>query len=319
MVSMAKDNEEKKGAGVFGAKPGTARRLDAGLSGKRYSTPFLTRLARRRWWIQTGFLLVWLDPLLLRLHTVCAPVFHCYSCPLATFACPIGVLANFSAIHLVPLVVLGTLAVAGAVLGSFVCGWACPFGFLQDLVARIPTRKFALPAWLGYGRYGVLGVFVLAIPYLFGEQHPLFFCRLCPAGAVEAALPNTARLALAGEAIVWPTAAKVVILVLISLAMLFTWRPWCTVFCPLGGIYALCNRVSFLFLRFHQDRCQECDLCRSLCRGGGRPERRIDSLRCVRCLECANCRAVTVGTVFARPDGAPDSTNDAARSRAAAS
>jgi polyferredoxin len=295
---MAKDNDGKKGSGVFSRKHGSD------LSGKRHPTPFLTKLARRRWWIQTGFLLAWLDPLVLRLHTVCAPVFHCYSCPLATFACPIGILANFSAWHLVPLLALGTLAVLGAVFGSFVCGWACPFGFLQDLAARIPTRKFPLPAWLGYCRYGVLGVLVLAIPYLFGEQHPLFFCRLCPAGAVEAALPNTARLALMGEAIVWPTAAKMVILAVILLAMLFTWRPWCTVFCPLGAIYGLLSRVSFLFLRFHQDRCQECELCRSLCRGGGRPERRIDSLRCVRCLECANCRAVSVETVFARSEKA---------------
>jgi len=269
---------------------------------KDKSGRFVLKLARRRWWIQAGFLLVWLDPLMLRLHTVCAPVFHCYSCPLATLACPIGVLANFSAIHLVPLLALGTLAVLGAVLGSFVCGWACPFGFLQDLVARMPTPKLALPAWTGHFRYGVLAVLVLAIPFFFGEGHPLFFCRLCPAGALEAAAPNTARLALAGEAIVWPTAAKTTILVVILGAMLFTWRPWCTVFCPLGAIYGLCNRISLLFLHFHQDRCKECDVCRSLCRGGGRSERRIDGLRCVRCLECTNCHAVTVDTIWERSD-----------------
>ena len=124
------------------------------------------------------------------------------------------------------------------------CGWACPFGFLQDVIARIPTRKFTLPAWMGCFRYGVLAVFVLAIPFLWGEEHPLFFCRLCPAGALEAALPNVARLAVAGQAIVWPTAAKSIILVLTLVAMLFTWRPWCTLFCPLGAIYGLLNRVS---------------------------------------------------------------------------
>jgi polyferredoxin len=257
-----------------------------------------SRLARRRRLVQAALLLLWLDPLMLRLHTVCAPVFHCYSCPLAAFACPIGVLANFSAIHLVPLLALGTLAAVGAVAGSLVCGWACPFGFLQDLLAHVPTRKFVLPAWLGYVRYVVLAVLVLAIPYFFGEKHPLFFCRLCPAGALEAALPNAARLALAGKAIVWPTAAKTVIFLLITAAALFTWRPWCTVFCPLGAIYGLCNRVSWFFLRFHPDRCRQCDVCRSLCRGGGRPEQRVDSLRCVRCLECANCHAVTLDTAL---------------------
>src|SRR5208337_1784397 len=116
---------------------------------KNKSGSMASRLARWRWWVQAGFLLAWLDPLMMRLHTVCGPVFHCYSCPLATFACPIGVLANFSALHLIPFAALGTLLVIGALVGSLVCGWACPFGFLQDLAARVPTPKFTLPAWMG--------------------------------------------------------------------------------------------------------------------------------------------------------------------------
>ena len=143
----------------------------------------MARLARGRVWVQAAFLLAWLDPLMIRMHTICGPVFHCYSCPWATFACPIGVLANFSAFGIVPFAAIGTLLVAGAVFGSFVCGWACPFGFLQDVVGWIPTRKFPLPAWLSGFRYVVLAVFVLAIPFVWGEGHPLFFCRLCPAGA----------------------------------------------------------------------------------------------------------------------------------------
>src|SRR5512138_1533217 len=81
----------------------------------------LKALARRRPWVQALFLLVWLDPLLLRMHNVCGPVFHCYSCPLATFACPIGVIANFSALHLIPFAAIGTLVVIGASVGTAVC------------------------------------------------------------------------------------------------------------------------------------------------------------------------------------------------------
>lgn len=248
--------------------------------------------------------MAWLDPLMIRMHTVCSPVFHCYSCPLATFACPIGVLANFSALHMFPYLAVGTLLAVGALFGSFVCGWACPFGFLQDLIARIPTRKFTLPAWMGGFRYAVLAVFVLVIPYLWGEAHPLFFCRLCPTGAIEAALPNMVRLAVADEPIVWLTAAKTIILVVILFAMLFTWRPWCTLFCPLGAIYGLLNRFSAVFLRFHPNRCGDCETCRSLCVDGGPPERRVDGLRCVRCLECTRCQAVTVETILTRSEKA---------------
>jgi ferredoxin-type protein NapH len=244
--------------------------------------------------------LAWLDPLLVRVHTVCSPVFHCYSCPLATFACPIGVLANFSAIHLIPFVAVGTLAIVGAAVGSFVCGWACPFGFLQDLAARIPTPKVHLPSWMGYFRYVVLVVFVLAIPFLFGDAHPLFFCRLCPAGALEAALPYTASLAAAGKEIVWPTATKLTILGLLAAAALFTWRPWCTLFCPLGAIYGLANHVSLFYLRFHPDRCRDCELCRDMCDHRGPSQRRASQMRCIRCLDCTKCSAVTVSSVIGR-------------------
>jgi polyferredoxin len=276
------------------------------LTAKKSNAKPTSKWAVWRWWVQTGFLVAWLDPLMIRMHTVCGPVFHCYSCPLAAFACPIGVVANFSALHLIPFVALGTLAIVGSAFGSFVCGWACPFGFLQDLIAKIPTPKVVLPAWTGWLRYVVLVTFVLLIPFLWGEEHPLFFCRLCPAGAIEGALPNMAQLAIAGQPVVWPTVAKTVILVVVAAAMFFTWRPWCTLFCPLGAIYGLFNRVSFMVLRFHPERCRGCATCRSLCRDGRPAQDRADSSRCVHCLECTRCHALSVETIFSRPDEAGD-------------
>jgi ferredoxin-type protein NapH len=265
--------------------------------GKR--VPFTAKLARWRLWIQAAFLAAWLDPLALRMHTVCAPVFHCYSCPLATFACPIGVLAQFGVVHVFPFIALGTLVIFGALLGSFICGWICPFGLLQDLVARIPTRKFQPPVWMTHFRYVVLVGLVLALPYFFGkDNNPLFFCRLCPAGAVEAALPVTVSSAFSGGGTVWPGPVKLVILVLFLGSMLFVWRPWCTLFCPLGAIFSLFNRTSFLFLRFHPSRCSDCRLCSKLCHYGGHSERRAGNLQCIRCMDCTRCGAVTLSHVF---------------------
>lgn len=165
-----------------------------------------------RMWIQAAFLLVWLDPLALRLHNLCGPVFHCYACPLATFACPIGVLANFSALHLFPFMAVGLLVAVGAVFGSMVCGWACPFGLLQDLAAKVPTPKLDLPRWTGHLRYVVLVGTVLAVPFLFGESHPLFVCNFCPAGAIEGAVPSMVQQAAAGQPVVLPNALKLGVL-----------------------------------------------------------------------------------------------------------
>ncbi len=262
-------------------------------------TSLTARFSRRRLWVQSSFLFVWLAPMF-RNHMVCAPVFHCHACPLAAFACPIGVLAHFSALHVFPYLAVGTLLIFGTLLGGFVCGWLCPFGLFQDLLGRIPTRKFTLPAWTSYIRFVVLGLFVLAVPYWFGEGSPLFFCRLCPASALEAALPNTIKLALAGEPLVWATATKMTIFVIFLLLALFTWRPWCTAFCPLGAIYSICNSFSFIFVRVDREKCGDCGICTSVCRYGEGPNQRANDLRCIRCLDCTKCQSVNIASVLSR-------------------
>ncbi len=255
-------------------------------------------LVRGRMWIQAAFLFVWLDPLALRLHNVCGNVFHCYSCPLATFACPIGVMANFSALHVIPFLALGTLVLTGALVGSMFCGWACPFGLLQDAIGRIPTPRLRLPRWAGYGRYVVLGAFVLAIPYFFGENHPLFFCRLCPAGALEGAAPFMVGQAVAGQPVDWPGLLKVGITALFLIAIFFAMRPWCRLLCPLGGIYGLFNRASMAVIRFHPESCTGCGRCERPCRYGVLPSRAGKDPACIRCLECTACGALKLGTAF---------------------
>ena len=276
---------------------------------KNKTASFTARLARWRIWVQTSFLVVWMAPVL-RMHTVCSPVFHCYSCPLATFACPIGVLANFSALHVVPFLAIGTLLVTGTLLGGFVCGWICPFGLFQDLLGRIPTPKFTLPAWTGYLRFAVLGLLVLAIPYWYGEEHPLFFCRLCPAGALEAAYPNTVALAIAGKPLVWPTATKSIIFIIFLLLALFTWRPWCSALCPLGAVYSICNSFSFVFVRVNKNECGDCGLCESFCRYGEGPRQRANDLRCIRCLDCTKCKSVAVASVLSGVPSASTADKD---------
>ena len=195
---------------------------------------------------------------------------------------------------------VGVLLVAGVLLGGIVCGWVCPFGFLQDLVGRIPTPKFHLPGWMRHCRFAVLIGLVLVVPYMWGEEHALFFCRLCPAGALEAAVPNTVQSAFAGQEVIWPTLTKSAILAVVLLAMLFTWRPWCTVLCPLGAIFSLCNLFSFVFIRVHEEKCTDCNMCRSLCRYGGGPREKGGDMQCIRCLDCAKCQSVTISTVLNR-------------------
>ena len=79
--------------------------------------------------------------------TVCVPGLNCYSCPAASGACPIGSFQsvvgsskfNFS------YYVTGTLILLGVLLGRFVCGFLCPFGWLQELLVIILSILFYRP------------------------------------------------------------------------------------------------------------------------------------------------------------------------------
>ncbi len=252
-----------------------------------------SRLVRWRTLIQVGFMVVWLIPL--RLFNVCGTVFHCYACPLALFACPIGVTAQFSALHVFPFIAAGTLLLVGGAVGAFVCGWACPFGFLQDLAGKLPTCRLKLPAWTGHFRYVVLLGAVIAVPFFLGNDHPLFICSTCPAGALEAGVPLRIQQVAAGNAASGMNAIKLSVTIFVVVAMFVKYRPWCTLLCPLGALFGLFNRGSLLFLRFNSDKCTSCKLCHTQCRVGVKPDERANDPRCIRCLDCTRCEALTVG------------------------
>lgn len=267
---------------------------------KKKLQQFAAKLVPHRLWVQVAFLFIWLDPLALRMHTMCSPVFHCYACPLATFACPIGVIAQFSALHMFPFIAVGLLAAVGILLGSLICGWVCPFGLIQDLAAKVPTPRFRIPGWMGYFRYVVLFGAVLLIPYFFGKDHELFFCSICPAGGLEAAVPGMVTAAAQGSPIPWPNAIKMTIIVLFVVFIFFTIRPWCRVLCPLGVIFGFFNRWSVFSMKLDDQACTHCGRCRTLCKYGVQPDRDPNSDNCLRCLECTQCApgALQAGTAF---------------------
>ena len=104
---------------------------------------------------------------------VCVPGLNCYSCPGAVGACPIGSLQNFlgSKTFKFPYYVLGLILFFGALLGRAVCGFLCPFGFIQELIHKIPFPKKKLRTFKGdkqlrYLKYVILAVFVIILPIL---------------------------------------------------------------------------------------------------------------------------------------------------------
>ncbi|MEZ4509218.1 MAG: 4Fe-4S binding protein [Eubacteriales bacterium] len=232
--------------------------------------------------------------------SVCVPGLNCYSCPGALGACPIGSLqAELAARDLrFPLYVVGFLLAFGALFGRFVCGFLCPFGWVQDLLYKIPSKKirtFKYDRLLRYLKYVVLAVLVKNAA---GVGLPWFCKWVCPSGTLFAGIPlllaNPTLRAVVGFIFSW----KMAILILILGLSVFLYRPFCKYLCPLGATYALFNKVSFYRLKLDESACTHCGTCKRACKMGVDPSKRPDDLECIRCGDCVkNCptKALSAG------------------------
>ena len=260
-------------------------------------------LARFRGWIQAG------ATLLTNIHlpnfvkgeiyqgkgkTVCVPGLNCYSCPAASGACPIGSFQSVvgSSKFSFSYYITGFLILLGVLLGRFICGFLCPFGWLQELLHKIPTKKLSTKKLkpLTYLKYVILAVMVVLLPAIIvsdvGIGDP-FFCKyLCPQGVLEGAIPlsavNAGIRAALGSLFTWKLA---VLLTVVVLSVLF-FRPFCKWICPIGAFYALLNKVSLFQMKVDKNKCVSCGKCARVCKMDVDVTKTPNHTECIRCGMC---------------------------------
>ena len=146
---------------------------------KKKKTKKICFLARFRWLIQAA------AAILTNIHLpnffkgtlyqgkgkyACVPGLNCYSCPGAAGACPIGAFQAVigSSKFKFSYYITGTLILMGVLLGRFICGFLCPFGWLQELLHKIPVPKLSTRKLkpLRYLKYVILAVFVIMLPLI---------------------------------------------------------------------------------------------------------------------------------------------------------
>lgn len=226
------------------------------------------------------------------IKNVCVPGLNCYSCPGAVGSCPIGSLQGFlSGLKFrFPYYVVGLLIFFGALLGRAVCGFLCPFGFLQELLHKIPCvpkrNHFRFDRQLRKLKYAVLILLVIVLPSVYALTP--FFCKyLCPSGTIAGILlavrDGMIRSQLGGI-FVW----KLLVLLWIAAVCLIIWRPFCKYLCPLGAIYGLFNKVALYRNELDRDKCVSCGKCARVCRMGIDPSREPNSAECIRCGDCVH-------------------------------
>lgn len=291
-------------------------------------------ITQTTWFVLTNsFMVGWLKGTIYqgKLKYICVPGMNCYSCPGAWGSCPIGALqavlddsdpskswfdpktSTFVQYpkYWIAFYVIGFLMIVGAVCGRFICGLLCPFGWIQDLLYKIPVKKLKLPRdekrinamkhpgrvrfflgvdkYLRYAKYAFLLIMVIFLP-LIVRANPWFCKYVCPSGMLIGGIPlmsmNESLASAAGSL----TLLKCCILVSIVVLSMFLYRPFCRYICPLGAIYSFFNPISLY--RYGIDdskcnRCKGCHACANACPMGVDPVKTPNSLECIRCGTCS--------------------------------
>lgn len=248
------------------------------------------------------------------LKSMCVPGLNCHSCPAATGACPLGSLQVMIA-GLRPAVkagnyhfgayIIGTLGLTGSLVGRMPCGWLCPFGLLQELIFKIPSRKFKIPKFLTHFKYLFLALFIFILPGLVVDDYGYgmtWFCRfICPAGTLEAGIPMLILKPELREIVGMLFYSKLTILIIFVMWMVISSRPFCRVVCPLGAIYSLFNKHSIFKMIYDPDKCTHCQECYNNCPMGIKFYEGPNQHDCIRCLKCLNesCRFGAISYEFA--------------------
>jgi polyferredoxin len=224
-----------------------------------------------------------------------------------------------------PWLAVASFLIVGILIGKSMCGWVCPFGFIQELVGFIKRKQTDLSTRthdeMLYIKYFVLGITLfISVTYsatrLYGVSASyknalgIFadapFTALSPAETLFAALPREVQSFSSAV-----SSGQVDILAGISQAPLLLWfqifimggilvfaafvpRSWCRYFCPHGAIMAILNKFSFIGLRRDPVKCAKggCRLCVEVCPMRvpilDLPWEKFSHSECIYCMKCVD-------------------------------
>ena len=179
---------------------------------------------------------------------------------------------------------------ATVLVGRFFCGFFCSFGAVQDLL------------WLGSHRLRALFPGKRNLKkadriFRFAKYAVLFYFIIFIWSGVTA-VKTAGPWQVFGQYVSfghWPGLKPLlsvggILLLVIFIGSLFVQRFFCRYFCPMGAIYSLISRASFLKIDKPREGCGKCRLCTSKCSMGMdlTKKDRIAGGECISCQKCVS-------------------------------
>lgn len=176
--------------------------------------------------------------------------------PMGTIKDAIALLAKNGVIFPPRMIALTLFLILVLVANKFICTWGCQVGTLQDFIFRLNRdpkdrkgifRQFKPSFFLSNTiRVVFLGAFTL-IAFVWKVD---FIEFIDPFKTF-----NPSKIALAGGIFIGA----------VSVASLFTYRPWCHFFCPFGLAGWIVEKKSLFKIKVDYDTCIACEACVKAC------------------------------------------------------
>ena len=168
-----------------------------------------------------------------------------------------------------------------AVVGNkMICGWACPFGSLQELIYSIPILKkikqrklpFLLTNTIRAGLFAAMMLFLFGI--MGGRKGTVIYHYLNPFSLFN---------------LDFETVSILLTVIFASLGSFIVYRPFCQLICPFGFVSWIAERVSILRVRIDKNKCTECGVCIKACPLEAAKGRVYAKRWMADCFSCARC------------------------------
>jgi len=183
-----------------------------------------------------------------------------------------------------------------AVVGNkIICGWACPFGSLQELIYSIPILRKIKQRKLPFALTNIIraALFTAMLLFLFGiiggRKGTVIYHYLNPFNLFN---------------LDFETVSILLTVILALLGSFVVYRPFCQFICPFGFISWIAERFSIIRIRINKEKCTQCGACIKSCpleAAKGRVERKTlqaDCFSCARCLNVCPVDAIRYESVF---------------------
>lgn len=176
--------------------------------------------------------------------------------PMGTVKDAIILLGSKGVLFLPRIIALSVFLLMVILANKFICAWGCQFGTLQDLIFRLNrdpkdrkgnVRQFKIPFVLSNSIRVLFFILFTVVAFLWAVD------IVDPIDPFKIYKPQ--YLGIAGG----------IFLFVLLLLSLFTYRPWCSMFCPFGLVGWLFEKIGLFKIKVNYDTCIACEACAKAC------------------------------------------------------